>query len=53
MQATAEVLSRGGSGSLGVEGGSSSGGWQDPTSSSQAEQEPLASRRAAGRENTQ
>lgn len=53
MQAMAEVLSQGCRGSLGEEGASSSGRWQDPTGSSQAEQEPSASRRAEGRENTQ
>lgn len=49
----AEVLSQGCRGSLGLEEASLSGRWQDPTSSSQAEQEPLASRRAEGRDNTE
>lgn len=49
MQAMAEVLSQGCRGSLGSEG-ALSGRWRDPTSSPQAEQEPLASRRAEGRD---
>lgn len=52
MQAMAEVLSRGCRGSVGVEWASLAGRWKDPTSFSQAEQEPLASRRTDGGKNT-